>query len=69
MMNKFDYSMKNITVTTKRSYRLKLIEQIYVVIKTMCWKVIYCDTKGNNTKTETYGLKGQNTPPQRISSF
>ena len=29
----------------------------------MGWKVIYCDMKGNNIKTETYGLKSRNTPP------
>ena len=60
---KFDYSMKNIPVTTERSYLLKLIEQIEMVIKRMRWKVIYCDMKGNNIKTETYGLKRQKAPP------
>ena len=55
--------MKNIPVTTERSYLLKLIEQIEMVIKIMRWKVIYCDMKGNRNKTETYGLKSQNTPP------
>ena len=59
---KFDYSMKNIPVTTKRSYLLKLIEQIEMVIKRMRWKVIYCNMKGS-IKTETYGLKSQKTPP------
>ena len=55
--------MKNIPVTTERSYPLKLIEQIEMVIKRMRWKVIYCDMKGNRIKTETYGLKSQKTSP------
>ena len=59
---KFDYSMKNITVTAERSYFLKLIEQIEMVIKIMRWKIIYCNMKGNRIKTETYGLKSQKTP-------
>ena len=59
---KFDYSMKNIPVTTERNYLLKLIEKIEMVIKRMRWKVIYFDMKGNNIKTETYGLKSQKTP-------
>ena len=59
---KFDYSMKNIPVTTERSYLLKLIEQIEMVIKRMRWKVIHCDMKGNRIKTETYELKSQKTP-------
>ena len=44
---KFDYSMKNIPVTTERSYLLKLIEQIEMVIKRMRWKVIYYSMKGS----------------------
>ena len=59
---KFDYSMKNISVTTERSYLLKLIEQIEMVIKRMRWKVIYCDMKENSIKTETYGLKSLKAP-------
>ena len=54
---KFDYSMKNIPVTTERSYLLKLIEQIEMVIKRMRWKVIYCDMKGNRNKTENIWVK------------
>ena len=53
---KFDYSMKNISVTTERSYLLKLIEQTETVIKRMHWKHIYCDMKGNSIKIETYGF-------------
>ena len=59
---KFDYSMKNIPVTTERSYLLKLIEQIEMVFKRMRWKVICSSMKGS-IKIETYGLKGQKTPP------
>ena len=60
---KFGFLMKSIPLTTERSYLLKLIEQIKMVIKRMRWKVIYCGMKGNSIKTETYGLKNQNTPP------
>ena len=68
---KSDYSIKNIPVTTKRSYLLKLIEQTEMVIKRMRWKVIYCDIKGNSIKTETYGLKSQKTPPpiNKLAAF
>ena len=59
---KFDYSMTNIPLTAKKSYLLKLIEQIEMVIKRMSWKVTYCDMKGS-IKTETYGLKSKKTPP------
>ena len=65
MMGKlsFDYWMKNIPVTTKRGYLLKLIEQIEMVIKRMPCKVIYSDMNGNSIKTETYRLKSQKAPP------
>ena len=68
---KSDYSIKNVPVTTKRSYLLKLIEQTEMVIKRMRWKVIYCDMKGNSIKTETYGLKSQKTPPpiNKLAAF
>ena len=59
---KFHYSMKNISVTTERSYLLKLIEQIEMVIKRMRWKVIYWDMK-ESIKTETYELKSQDGQP------
>ena len=55
--------MKNIPVTTERSYLLKLIEQIEMVVKRMRLRVLYCDMKGNTNKTETYGLKSLKTPP------
>ena len=42
---KFDYSKNYIPVTTERSYLLKLLEQIEMVIKGICWKVKYCDMK------------------------
>ena len=58
---KFDYSIKNIPVTTEKRYLLKLIEQIEMVVKRIRWKVIYCDMKGS-IKTETYGLMSQKTP-------
>ena len=53
---KFDYSIKYILVTDKRSYLLKLTEQIEMIIKRMRRKVIYCDMKGG-IKTVTYGFK------------
>ena len=67
---KSDYSIKNIPVTTKRSYLLKLIEQTEMVIKRMRWKVIYCDMKGNSIKTETWVKESEDTTSnQQISSF
>ena len=63
--------MKNTPVPTERSYLLKLIDQIEMVIKRIHWKVIYCDMKGNSIKTETYGLKSLKTPPpiNELASF
>ena len=52
---KSDYSIKNIPVTTKRSYLLKLIEQIEMVIKRMRWKLIYCDMKKIALKQKRMG--------------
>ena len=34
----FDYSLKNIPLPDKRSYKLKLIEKIESVIKRMLWE-------------------------------
>ena len=62
---KFDYSLKNIPVTTERSYLLKPIEQIEMVIKRMHWKVIYCGMKGNLWVEESEDT----TSDQRSSSF
>ena len=41
-----------------------------MVIKRMCWKVIYCYMK-ESIETETYGLKSQETPPpiNKLATF
>ena len=47
----FDYSMKNIPVTTEKGYFLKLIKQIEIVIKRV------------RIRIEKYGLNSQKTAP------
>ena len=66
----FDYSYKNIPISTERNYKLQLMEKIELVIKTMRWKEHFYnekkDAKENETQTipENYGLKSLNCPPQ-----
>ena len=66
---KFDYSMRNISVTTGRSYLLKLIQKIEVVSKRMRWKVIYCDTKRNSIKTWVRESKDTSPPIKKLAAF
>ena len=65
----FGYSLKNISTTNERTYKLQLIEKIELFIKKLRWKAIFFI---NNSKETTescasgsvYGLKSNKYPPQ-----
>ena len=59
----FEYSTKNIPIPSERSYKLKLVEKIEMVVKKMRWKALCINNKNEKVKN-TYGLKSFNCPPQ-----
>ena len=68
-MNKktFNYSLKNIPIPSKKSYLLKLIEKVELVIKRMRWKAVFFDQKKKDDKSENadnFGIKSKKCPPQ-----
>lgn len=68
-MNKktFSYSLKNIPLPSKKSYKLKLIEKVELVIKRMRWKATFFDGKRKDAeqeKTNNFGFKTRKCPPQ-----
>ena len=62
----FNYSLKNIPIPSKTSYRLKLIEEIESVIKRMRWKAFFHlkENGKNEMETENFGFKSKNCPLQ-----
>ena len=61
----FNYSLKNIPVPSKSSYKLKLIDKIESVIKRMRWKAhFFINGDSTETKKETYGFKSKQYPSQ-----
>ena len=60
------YSLKNISLSDKRSYQIKLIEKIESVLKRMRWKAHFFLSKENQQPKnfKTYGFKSRNHPPQ-----
>ena len=61
----FDYSLKNILLLDKRSYQLKLIENIESVLITVRWIAQFILSKENQQAEtlKTYGLKSRNHSP------
>ena len=53
----FKYSIKNIPIPSKRAYLLQLMEKIKMFITGMRWKVIYFNSKSNDSSSERYGLR------------
>ena len=49
---KFEYSTKNISVPSEKSYKLQLIEKIEMVIKQTRWKAIFQDTQKKKTTSK-----------------
>ena len=73
----FVYSLKNIPLSLKDSYKYKLIEKAKQLLKRMKWKAFFCDrdntSKYNNYNNNTYvdetidnkfKLKTRKCPPQ-----
>ena len=61
----YNYSTKNISIPSERSYKLQLIEKIEIIIKRMRWKSIMYDAgRKENRKVEKYGLKTLHSPKQ-----
>ena len=64
----FGYSLKNIPTPNERTYKLKLIEKIELLIKNMRWKAIFFKNRNrkpsNNTAEAKFGLKSNQCPPQ-----
>ena len=68
---KFEYSTKNIPLSSERSYKLQLIEKIEMVIKRMRWKAIFQDTKKEKNNQQRYGLCSFKIPPpeKKLAAF
>ena len=64
----FGYSLKNIPTPNERTYKLKLIEKIELLIKHMRWKAIFFTNRNskpsNNTAEAKFGSKSNQCPPQ-----
>ena len=60
---KFEYSTKNIPLSSEKSYKLQFIEKIEMVIKRMRWKAIFQDTKKEKSNQQRYGLRSFKIPP------
>ena len=68
----FDYSMKNIPIPSNRSYKLKLVDKMELVVKRMRWKAHFYfedqkrKNKGELTKNqerkENFGFKSKSCP-------
>ena len=60
---KFDYSLKNIPISSKSSYQLQLIDKIESVVKRTRWKAHFFLTNTYNANDsvnrETYGFKSK----------
>ena len=57
----FNYSLKNIPVPSRTSYKLQLIDKIESVIKPMYWKAHFSlnnnEKNKEEAKCETFGFK------------
>ena len=64
-MERFDtgYSKKNISLPTKREYKIQLIVKVESAIKRMRWKSLGFLNKLGNSEIETYGF-----PSSKFSS-
>ena len=60
----FDYSMKNIPITSKNKYLTVLIEKIESFIRRMRWKAFWFENTSEKADAETYGFKSEYAPPK-----
>ena len=66
------YSMKNITVQSRKSYFLQLMEKTEMVIKRMRGKAIrFSDIEDNDNKMKWFGLNmlSSPTPVKKLTPF
>ena len=61
----FGYSLKNIPTRNERTYKLKLIEKIELLIKNMRWKAIFFTNR--NRKPNSTGLKSNQCPKELMA--
>ena len=63
---KFDYSTKNIPISNKTEYKLKLLDKIRNFCRRIRIKIYFCTDEEYNTnifeKKETYGFKSNIMP-------
>ena len=59
------YSLKNISIPSKESYQLNLIDKIKSLVKRMTWRAFYYlnQQKFDNGIKETFGFKSKKCPP------
>ena len=64
----FNYSLKNIPVPSRTSYKLQLVDKIKSVIKHMPWKARFLlnanERNKEEVKNETFQLKSKHHPCQ-----
>ena len=59
----FDYSMKNIPLPSKNTYKAKLHVKVENVIKRMRWKsYFFHNPSASNQQTSNFGLKSRKSP-------
>ena len=59
----FDYSLKNIGVPSKDTYRLCLIEKVESVVTRMRWKADFFLNGQSKYERNNFGLKSKKSPP------
>ena len=59
----FDYSLKNIGVPSKATYRLRLIEKVESVVTRMRWKVDFFLNGQSKYERNIFGLKSKKSLP------
>ena len=59
----FDYSLKNIGVPSKDTYRLRLIEKVESVVTRMRWIAHFFLNGQSKYERNNFGLKSKESPP------
>lgn len=60
----FDYSVKNIPIPPKDTYKIRLLEKVESVIKRMRWKALFfLNQKPDQQQSNKFNLKWRICPP------
>ena len=60
----FDYSMKNIPIPPKDTYKISLLEKVESVVKRMQWKALFfLNPKSDQQQSNKLNLKSRKCPP------